>query len=223
MQIKNIKKDIEDLLRERQATATAITSENCTTMESSTISDKVSLKKDDESLFLYQNIEDRITNRDQRVRIARKIFIMMVWEVSVVGFLLLGLFAVPYINATAPIIKINLPPIFLSLSIIVCYCFIIKYIDLLPNIFISCKFLHLRKTIVNISALGKAACIISIFILLNILPRKSYILHFQQIQLSESITDLILYTAIAVFGKTTYLGHCIIKSLYDLMKNHKLN
>lgn len=221
MLTEDIKEEIKQLLKQTKDTATAITTENCTTMDSP--KDTFSLKNDDESLFLHQNIEDRITNRDQRVKIAKKIFIMMVWEVSVVGFLLLLLFAVPYINSTAPIIKINLPPVFLSLSFIICYCFIIKYIDLLPNISISCKYIHLRKTSINISAICKVVCIVFIFVLLNLYPRKSYVFYFQEIQLSESITNLILYTAIAVFGKTTYLGHCIIKSLYDLMKNHKLN
>ena len=94
MLTEDIKEEIKQLLKQTKDTATAITTENCTTMESP--KNDFSLKNDDESLFLHQNIEDRITNRDQRVKIAKKIFIMMVWEVSVVGFLLLLLYTKNY-------------------------------------------------------------------------------------------------------------------------------
>lgn len=214
--------EIKNLLDKSQSVATAVISEPCSLQEFSSLKDRTEPKDNDDS-FAAQNIKDRITNRDQRIKISRKVFFMMVCEVSVVGFLLLGLFSVPYINALVPKISINMPPLFLSFSIILGYCLVVKYIDLIPNFYTSCKRMHLRKICVNISAIIKVLCLILIFVVLNILPRKHYILNFQQIELSEAIINLILYTALAVFCKTAFLGHYIIKALYDLMKNHKLN
>lgn len=65
--------------------------------------------------------------------------------------------------------------------------------------------------------------LISFFSFINILPKKSYIFIIEQIQLSSDIIKLILWTGLAVFTKTTILGKAIIKTLYELMKNHHLN
>ncbi len=170
-----------------------------------------------------QNVLDRKLNREQRERIAKKIFWMMVWEVAVIGILLLGLFCVPFLNALGSKITINLPPVFLTLSIIIGYLFLVRYIDLLPDIYISWKKIKLRKTKIKTNVVIKALFIISFFAFINILPRKSYIFIIEQIQLSSDIIKLILWTSLAVFTKTTILGKAIIKTLYELMKQHNLN
>lgn len=170
-----------------------------------------------------QNVLDRKLNREQRERIAKKIFWMMVWEVAVIGILLLGLFCVPFLNALGSKITINLPPVFLTLSIIIGYLFLVRYIDFLPDIYISWKKIKLRKTKIKTNVVIKALFIISFFVFINILPRKSYIFIIEQIQLSSDIIKLILWTGLAVFTKTTILGKAIIKTLYELMKQHNLN
>lgn len=170
-----------------------------------------------------QNVLDRKLNREQRERIAKKIFWMMVWEVAVIGVLLFGLFCVPFINALGPQIIINLPPVFLTLSIIIGYLFLVRYIDLLPDIYISWKKIKLRKTKIKTNVIIKAIFLISFFIFINVLPRKSYDFTINQIYLSSEIIKLILWTGLAVFTKTTILGKAIIKTLYELMKKHNLN
>lgn len=170
-----------------------------------------------------QNVLDRKLNREQRERIAKKIFWMMVWEVAVIGVLLFGLFCVPFINALGPQIIINLPPVFLTLSIIIGYLFLVRYIDFLPDIYISWKKIKLRKTKIKTNVIIKAIFLISFFVFINVLPRKSYDFTINQIYLSSEIIKLILWTGLAVFTKTTILGKAIIKTLYELMKKHNLN
>lgn len=178
---------------------------------------------DNDEELKKQNVLDRKLNRQQRYKIAKKIFWMMVIELIVIGCLLWGLFLVPYFNALKPRIIINLPPIFLTFSLIICYIFISRYIDILPDIYITSKKMHLKKTKLKTNIIVKTLCIIGFFILINFFPRKTYYIFYETIQLSTEITNLILYTSIAVFVKTTILGKDIIKTLYELMKQHHLN
>lgn len=180
-------------------------------------------KIDTDAELKKQNVLDRKLNREQRERIAKKIFLMMVWEVAVIGVLLFGLFCVPFINAFGPQIIINLPPVFLTLSIIIGYLFLVRYIDFLPDIYISWKKIKLRKTKIKTNVIIKAIFLISFFVFINVLPRKSYDFTINQIYLSSEIIKLILWTGLAVFTKTTILGKAIIKTLYELMKKHNLN
>ncbi len=215
----NVRDNLQGMLGASQTSQEVeIEAENCfTTVENATerIDTDTELKK--------QNVLDRKLNREQRERIAKKIFWMMVWEVAVIGILLLGLFCVPFLNALGPQITINLPPVFLTLSIIIGYLFLVRYIDFLPDIYISWKKIKLPKTKIKTNVLIKALFIISFFVFINILPRKSYIFIIEQIQLSSDIIKLILWTSLAVFTKTTILGKAIIKTLYELMKQHNLN
>ena len=178
---------------------------------------------DSELELKKQNILDRKLNREQRERIARRIFLMMVWEVAIIGILLTGLFLVPFLNALSPQITLHLPPIFLSLSLLICYLLISKNIDLLPDFKISCKQINLKKTTCNTSKILKVFLIIIFFIIINFLPRKPYYFTYEYIHLSSDIIKLILYTGLAIFVKSTVLSKDIIKTLYELMKQHNLN
>ncbi len=215
----NVRDNLQGMLGASQTSQEVeIEAENCfTAVENATerIDTDTELKK--------QNVLDRKLNREQRERIAKKIFWMMVWEVAVIGVLLFGIFLVPFINTLGPKITINLPPVFLTLSMIIGYLFLVRYIDFLPDIYISCKKIKLRKTKIKINVIIKTILLISFFSFINILPRKSYIFIIEQIQLSSDIIKLILWTGLAIFTKTTILGKAIIKTLYELMKNHHLN
>ena len=180
-------------------------------------------KIDTDAQLKEQNVLDRQLNRQQRERIAKKIFVMMVCEVAIIGLLLVGLFCIPIFTSFGPRVTINLPPIFLTLSIIICYLFIVRYIDQLPNCFFTWKEVRLKRTEIKINSIIKTILIIAITIIVNVLPRKSYVFYFNDIQLSPDIIKLILWTGLAVFTKTTILGKDIIKTLYELMKQHNLN
>ena len=77
-------------------------------------------KVDTDAELKKQNVLDRELNRQQRERIAKKLFLMMIYEVAVIGFLLVGLYLIPIFTALGPKITINMPPIFLTLSIVAC-------------------------------------------------------------------------------------------------------
>lgn len=180
-------------------------------------------KVDTDAELKKQNVLDRELNRQQRERIAKKLFLMMIYEVAVIGFLLVGLYLIPILTALGPKITINLPPIFLTLSIGACYLLVVKYIEQLPDFSFAWKRIKLKKTKIKTNTLIKALVIITIFYIINIMPRKSYVFYFNDIQLSPDIIKLILWTGLAVFTKTTILGKDIIKTLYELMKQHNLN
>lgn len=148
---------------------------------------------------------------------------MMVWDVAIIGLLLFGLFVVPLINSLGPKITINMPPLFLTFTVGICCLFLVRYIDFIPDLFIAWKQIKLKKTKVKTKVIVKAIMLISFCIFINNLSRKSYIFTFEQIQLSEHIIKLILWTGLAVFAKTTILGKVIIETLYELMKQHHLN
>lgn len=180
-------------------------------------------KVDTDAELNKQNVLDRELNRQQRERIAKKLFLMMIYEVAVIGFLLVGLYLIPILTALGPKITINLPPIFLTLSMVACYLLIVRYIEQLPDISFAWKRIRLKKTKIKTNTLIKTIAIITIFYIVNIMPRKSYVFYFNDIQLSSDIIKLILWTGLAVFTKTTILGKDIIKTLYELMKQHNLN
>lgn len=180
-------------------------------------------KIDTDDELKRENVLDRKLNRAQRERIAKKIFWMMVWEIVVIGMLLTGIFLVPFINALTPTITINFPPIFLTLSVAITCLFLVRYIDLLPNIRVTCKEIKLKKTTIKTNVVFKAIMLIVFLFFINLLPRKSYAFTLENIQLSSEIIKLILWTSLAVFTKTTILGKEIIKTLYELMKQHNLN
>lgn len=180
-------------------------------------------KVDTDAELNKQNVLDRELNRQQRERIAKKLFLMMIYEVAVIGFLLVGLYLIPILTALGPKITINLPPIFLTLSMVACYLLIVRYIEQLPDFSFAWKRIRLKKTKIKTNTLIKTIAIITIFYIVNIMPRKSYVFYFNDIQLSSDIIKLILWTGLAVFTKTTILGKDIIKTLYELMKQHNLN
>lgn len=180
-------------------------------------------KVDTDAELNKQNVLDRELNRQQRERIAKKLFLMMIYEVAVIGFLLVGLYLIPILTALGPKITINLPPIFLTLSMVACYLLIVRYIEQLPDFSFAWKRIRLKKTKIKTNTLIKTFAIITIFYIVNIMPRKSYVFYFNDIQLSSDIIKLILWTGLAVFTKTTILGKDIIKTLYELMKQHNLN
>lgn len=180
-------------------------------------------KVDTDAELNKQNVLDRELNRQQRERIAKKLFLMMIYEVAVIGFLLVGLYLIPILTALGPKITINLPPIFLTLSMVACYLLIVRYIEQLPDISFAWKRIRLKKTKIKTNTLIKTLVVIIIFYIANIMPRKSYVFYFNDIQLSSDIIKLILWTGLAVFTKTTILGKDIIKTLYELMKQHNLN
>ena len=180
-------------------------------------------KVDTDAELKKQNVLDRELNRQQRERIAKKLFLMMIYEVAVIGFLLVGLYLIPIFTALGPKITINMPPIFLTLSIVACYLLIVRYIEQLPDFSFAWKRIRLKKTEIKTNTLIKTIAIITIFYIVNIMPRKSYVFYFNDIQLSSDIIKLILWTGLAVFTKTTILGKDIIKTLYELMKHHNLN
>ena len=88
---------------------------------------------DSDERLAQQNILDREANRLQRGKVAKQIFRLMVWEISVIGILISGIAVIPYLNAFAPEIEINFPPAFLTITLVFGYCFIVRYIEMLPD------------------------------------------------------------------------------------------
>lgn len=179
-----------------------------------------------DSSFIEENKKDRELNREQRGKIAKKIFLLMAWEIIITGIFLFIILIIPIINAVEPQkISINIPPILYSLSLIIVYIFTYRYLTLLPDIRVTINksFIRLKKFSISTANITKVALFTLIVYLINIEPRLSYVFQYKTIQTPEVIINLVLYTSLAVFTKTAYLGHYIIKALYDLMKNHKLN
>lgn len=176
-----------------------------------------------DSSLKQENVLDRRLNRWQRYLIAKKIFLMMICEVFVIGILISSIAIIPYLNAFSPIIIVHFPPAFLTLSLIIGYCFLVRYINMLPNFKITMNTFHIKKTTFKTNAIFKSLCIFLFVIYLNVIPRETYTFNFSPIELNNTLVQILFGTGLAVFTKTTILGKDIIKTLYELMKQHNLN
>lgn len=176
-----------------------------------------------DNILKEQNIKDREINRIQRERIAKKIFFMMSLELIITAFLVIGIFLVPFINSLSPQITLNSPPIFYTISLLVCYAFIYNKMDCIPNIKIANKHICLKKTEINCKCFLRILLFLFLIFILNYMPRKAYIFTYQTISLDPEIINLVFGASIAIITKTTILGRDIVKTLYELMKLHKFN
>lgn len=161
--------------------------------------------KDDEEL------KDRASNRNQREEFTKKILIMMACELIFIAFLLLGVFVVPFYNSLAPKIQINLPPLFITSSIILALAFIYKFLG-------NFTIIIYKSFNIPIAKILKLLFVLIILFVLNIMHRQPYTLYYSPIHLSENIINMILYASITVFVKTTILAGLIINGLYDVLK-----
>lgn len=176
-----------------------------------------------DNILKEQNIKDREINRIQRERIAKKIFFMMSLELIITAFLVVGIFLVPFINSLAPQITLNSPPIFYTISLLICYTFIYIKMDCIPNIKIANKHICLKKTEIHCKCFLRILLFLFLIFILNYMPRKAYIFTYQTISLDPEIINLVFGASIAIITKTTILGKDIVKTLYELMKLHKFN
>lgn len=158
-----------------------------------------------------EDIKDKVSNRNQRERFTKGILFMMACELIFIAILLFGIFTVPFINSLAPRIQINLPPLFFTFSLCTAMIFTYNFLNNIPE-------LKFKGNNYQIKKIFKYSCIILLIILMNAMPRQPYTLHFQQINLSDSIINIILYASVSVFVKTTVLAGLIITGLYDVLK-----
>ena len=169
------------------------------------------IKSTQKAAFDDEDLKDRASNRNQREEFTKKIILMMASEIIFIALLLFGIFLVPYINALAPQIILHLPPVFLSVSIVIGMIALYKWSEYVPVITISNYEIPLCKIL-------KLLFIMGFLLLINILPRKSYVINFDKIVLSDNVINVILYAAVSVFIKTTILAGLIITGLYDVLK-----
>lgn len=154
-----------------------------------------------------ETIEDLKSNREQREKFTKRIIIIMCAELVFIALLIFGVFITPFINALAPEISLNLPPLFFTLTIIIGYFYLYKFVE------------DASKTVKN---LVRLILTIGLLTYLNHFPRELHTITFSTIELTPKIINMILYTALAVFAKTTFLASYIIKGLYEaLNKKHK--
>lgn len=149
-----------------------------------------------EADFSDAQYQDLISNRKQREEFTKQIVIIMCVELLCIGILILGVFTVPFINAFAPKLSINLPPVFLTITTFIAYFYF----------WITYKSRTFRSVIT-----------IALLIFLNYFGRISHEIHFTHITLSDELIHVILWTALAVFVKTTILAGYIIKGLYTAL------
>lgn len=157
--------------------------------------------------FISQETQDKISNRNLREKIAYKISIMMLCELLFIFALLLGIFVVPYLNALAPVLCINLPPLVLTITLITATVFI---------------FGLLNKWQSGLAIAVKILLVIAVFATINLCPRISWSFDIQPIVLSKDIIQLILLVTETIFVKTTILAGFIITGLFKDLKSEKL-
>ena len=149
-----------------------------------------------------ETIEDLKSNREQRERFTKRIIIIMCAELAFIAILIGGVFITPFINALAPEISLNLPPLFLTLTIIIGYFYLYKFTE------------ETSKLVKNIVRL---VLTVGLLVYLNHFPRDLHTITLSTIELTPKIINMILYTALAVFAKTTFLAGYIIKGLYEAL------
>ena len=209
----------KDAAREQKTNSIAVQVEKCT--QNCAILGEVQQVKGDETLY-RERVLDSISNREQREKFTKQIIIIMCSEIAFIALLILGVFLTSYLNAFAPSISFNFPPIFITVSIVFSYFYLYKYTEVLPNIRIACKQIKFRKHEFSTQHGARVLLTIALLASLNIFARQHHVITFDKIILSDSIVNIILYTALAVFIKTTILARYIIKGLYDaLNKNEK--
>ena len=172
-----------------------------------------------ETEFSQAQLADLISNRIQREEFTKQIILIMCAEIAFIAVLILGVFFTSYINSLSPQITINFPPIFLTLSLIFVYVYLYKFCNSLPPIRITCRQINLKKHHFKIGACIKVLLTLLLVGLLNIFAREGHIISFKQIILTDNVIHMILYTALAVFIKTTILAGYIIHGLYRVLNN----
>lgn len=165
--------------------------------------------------FSKEKLKNSQSDRNLREGIENKISIMMICELAFTGILLFGIFSVPYLNSLAPVIKFNTPPLFITLSILVIFIYLYKFVNSLPFVRISCRKLKLKKTSIDLSLLLKFMITALALLIINIYPREPHTINFNPIILPENIIRLILLLAETVFVKTTVLIGMIIAGLFQ--------
>lgn len=153
-----------------------------------------------------ETIEDLKSNREQREKFTKRIIIIMCAELTFIALLISGVFITPFLNSLAPSISINLPPIFLTLTVFATYIFVYKFTDILSD--------RMKYSI-------RLILTICLFVYLNHFPREHHVISFLPVELTPKIINMILYTALAVFAKTTFLAGYIIKGLYEALNKKK--
>lgn len=167
-------------------------------------------------------VQDLISNRQQREKFTKQIIIIMCSEIAFIAFLILGVFIVSCINALSPAISFNFPPLFLTLSLILVYVYLYKFTNDFPSVRICCKQIKLKKHELSLDKTAKVVLTIIFIIFLNIFAREHHTIYYKPIILTDNVIHMILYTALAVFAKTTFLAGYIIKGLYEaLNKSNK--
>ena len=156
--------------------------------------------------------KDRASNRNLRETITSKISIMMIIELVFISLVLFGIFVVPYLNALSPQITLNLPPVMLTITGVFTVGFIFNTLSKLPTI----KFQE--KWQVNLASIGKIILAIIVFALVNFMPRKPWVISYEEIHLSPDIIKMILLITETVFVKTTVLAGMIIHGLFKIKK-----
>ncbi len=161
----------------------------------------------DKSLFL-EHISDLQSNRTQRESFTKQILVVMCLELFFTALLIFGVFITPFVNSLAPRISFNLPPLFLTITITCGYIYLYR---------------QLKKYDIKSNNITKIILTILYIIFLNYFARENHVICFERIYLSENIINMILYTALAIFIKTTVLAGYIINGLYEALKqeNHK--
>lgn len=162
-------------------------------------------------------VRDSISNRNQREKFTKQIISIMCYELIFIAFLISIVLFVQFFNALAPKITMNLPPIFISLLLFISYAYLSKYSECLPDVRISSKALNFKKHTFSLTQIIKPILLVMLIIILSCLPREKHIIYYNLIDLTPDIVHMILYTALAVFVKTTFLASYIIKGLYDAL------
>lgn len=159
----------------------------------------------DEDLSKEQ-VLDLQSNRDQREKFTRQIIVIMCAELIFIAILILGVFITPFINSLAPKISLNCPPLFITLTLFSAYIYLYKQVTIFSK---KVKFwIRMFATAI-------------LLFLLNYFARDYHAMYFDTINLAPNLINMILYTSLAVFVKTTFLAGYIIKGLYDALNRKK--
>lgn len=169
-----------------------------------------------EQLKNDEDLKDRVSNRSQRENFTKSILIMMAFELIFIAILIFGVFLTPYINALAPRVQLNLPPVFFTICLITLLMVTYKFLNFIPTITISKD--NKFRIYIDFENIFKYISILIVIITINCMKRHPYILNFEPINLSENIINMIIYASITVFIKTTVLAGMIITGLYDVLK-----
>ena len=161
----------------------------------------------DDKQFNQEELKNIKSYRTLREDLARKIYLMMSWELIITGFIVIVIFSIPFLNALKPAIQFRTPPVMTSIAIIA-YTVTIYHCLRKMSHDENCKWKY------NLIHGLKGFCIIACIFFLTNSSMCTRVITYTEIASDNKVIELIFVLAENIFVKTAILVGFIIKGLF---------